>query len=188
MTPRVPRPLLFFACATLAWAVGWSGSCYWSAGNSGHHHHDCHDYCASHCNDPLAHDDHHCHCDCDSPAGGELGIEVYAAIVEGEPGRHPFEQVLGIEGLAAPVDVLAEFGALHAWGAEVLRANPDYFALPEWAGLLVPFDVAAGTEGWTLRWIQVQPDGNVVADGTVELVVDWDGRLVRSTNRARLLW
>lgn len=186
MLRRLPRPLLLAVGGTLAWAVGWSGSCYWTAGTT--HGHDCEDYCERYCDEPLAHDDHHCHCDCDTPAGEGLGIDAWAAIVDGEPGRHPFEQVLGVEDVVAPAEALVDFAALHAWGSDVLRANPDLFALPEWAGLLAPFDVATGSEGWTLRWIQVLPDGGVVPDGTVELVVDWDGRLTRTLNRSRLAW
>lgn len=183
MTARRPRPLLLAACGALAWLVGWSGTCTWSAGTSTH---DCTEYCARYCGDPLAHDVHSCNCDCTGAADEDLEIGAWAAIVDGEPGRHPFEQVLGVDGVAAPSEALLDFAALHAWGSDVLRANPDLFALPEWAGILVPLDVAAGAEGWTLSWVQVRSDGSAVPDGIVELVVDWGGRLVRTTNRTRL--
>ncbi len=159
------------------------GSCYVSSctGDCCHHHH------------------HHGRCDGDDPPppgpGWEGGwaLEGFALVGATMPGFHPIAAVVPAAGPAILRPVMDPVGPDPAATAfdftqRVLRANPAFFDLPDWAGALCPASVSPTADGGlTVTWSQVRRGAFVVPARGVVFHLDARGRIAWIENGTRVV-
>jgi hypothetical protein len=171
----------------LSVAVGFlcSGSCYVAACSG-----DC---CDGDCTDGDGRDDGgnppppSPEGDCGWSLGG------FTLVGTSAPGSHPIAAILPAVGLTIARPVMGPTGHDPKQDAlevtqRVLRANPAYFALPAWAGELVPAEVRPTPEGGLhVLWAQVRGALGAATGSGVAFDLDARGRLTRIENRTRVV-
>lgn len=173
------------ATLVLSVALGFlcGGSCYVSS-------------CTGDCCHHGSHDDR---CDDDGPPppgpgwDDGWGLGGFALVGATVPGFHPVAAVVPFEGPAIDRPAMGAVGLDPAAEAldftwRVLRANPAFFALPSWAGQLVPAGVrpAAGG-GLTVSWSQQRASAGAAPESGVVFHLDALGRIAWIENGTRVV-